>query len=102
MLAASALTPPSITARAYEDNGQSKPVMITSWIRAVRLLRTLLDGGSLLKLLGRKKLNQLNPKPRVHTDGHIRVSLATDKLDILTDYMMIEVNIEGIEALIKA
>ena len=76
--------------------------MITSWDRTTRLLRTLLDEGSLVKLLSRKKLNQLNPRPRVYANGHIKVSLATEKLDVLTDYVMIEVNVEGIEALIKA
>lgn len=38
----------------------------------------------------------------MHTDGYLRVGLATDKLDILTDYMKVEVKVEGIEALIKA
>ena len=102
IMAASALLPPDVTARAYEDDGQSKPVMITSWIKALKLVKTLLDGGSLVELLGRKKLNQMHPRPKVYTDGHLRVSLATDKLDTLTDYVKIPVNVEGVEALIKA
>ena len=99
---AAALIPPEINARAYEDDGQSQPVMIVSWIEGTKLWKTLLDGGSLVELLSRKKLNQLNPRPKVHTNGHLRVSLATDKIDTLTDYVKIAVNVEGVEALIKA
>jgi len=76
--------------------------MIVSWIEGTKLWKTLLDGGSLVELLSRKKLNQLNPRPKVHTNGHLRVSLATDKIDTLTDYVKIAVNVEGVEALIKA
>ena len=57
---AAAFTPPDITARAYDDDGQSKPVMITAWIHAIKLLKTLLDGDSLVELMSRRMLNQIH------------------------------------------
>ena len=45
VLAASATLPPPVTANAFEDDGESKPVMITSWVHSLRLPRTLLDRG---------------------------------------------------------
>ena len=101
-LAAAAMLPPHVTAFAYKDDGQSKPVMCTSWIFSTKLSRTLLDNGLLVELISRKKLNQLTPRPKVYTDGFLKVSLATDKLNTLTDYTIIPVNVEGVEATVKA
>ena len=101
-LAAAAMLPPHVTAFAYEDDGQSKPVMIMSWIHNTKLSRTLLDNGSLVELISRKKLNQLIPPPKIYTNGYLKVSLATDKLDTLTDYTIIPVNVQGVEATVKA
>ena len=101
-LAAAAMLPPHVTAFAYEDDGQSKPVMTTSWIHSTKFSRNLLDNGSLVELISRKKMNQLIPKPKVYTDGFLRVSLATDKLDTLTNYAILPVNVEGVEATVKA
>ena len=102
VLAASAILPPPVTANAFEDDGESKPVMITSWVHSLRLPRTLLDGGSLVELINEKRVNAIRPRPTIHTDGYLRVSLATDKLDTLTNYVCIPVNVEGVEAIIKA
>ena len=101
-LAASAMLPPHVTAFAYEHDGQSKPVMILSWIHNTKFSRSLLDNGLLVELISRKKLNQLTPKPRIYTNGYFKVSLATDKLDTLTDYTIIPVSVQGVEATIKA
>lgn len=101
-ISAAVIEAPEITAYAYEDDGLSQPVMITSWVYSTNLVKTLLDGGSLVELLSRKKLDQMRPRPRVYTNGYLRVSLATDKLDTLTDYVKIPVNVEGVEAMIKA
>ena len=76
--------------------------MIVAWVQSVKLGKTLLDGSSLVELISRRKLNQIVPKLRVNNNGYLRVSLATDKTDILTDYIIIPINIEGVEAFIKA
>lgn len=76
--------------------------MIIAWIHALKLYKVLLDGGSLVKLLSRKALSRMVSMPRVYTNGYLRVSLATDKLDVLTDYVVIPVNVKGIKAYIKA
>ncbi len=102
VLAASVTILLSVIAQAYEDDGESKPVMITSWVNSLRMPRTLLDGGSLIELVNEKKVNVMRPRPQIHTDGYLRVSLATDKLDTLTNYVLIPVNMEGVAATIKA
>ena len=76
--------------------------MITSWIGAVKLTRTLLDGGSIVELVNRRKLLAMNPPPQVYTDGHLRVSLPTDAVHTLTNYTFLPVNVEGVEAIVKA
>lgn len=102
VMSAAALHPPPVTAQAFDDDGESKPVMITSWVHSLKLPRTLLDGGSLVELISEKKVNSMRPRPQIHTDGYLRVSLATDKLDTLTNYVLVPVNVEGVEATIKA
>ncbi len=102
MTISAAVLPPEVTARAYEDDGLSKPLMINSWIGTQRLPKSLLDGGSLVELLNRKVYNKMKPKPRIWTDGYIRVSLANDSVTTLREYVLVPVNVEGIEAVIKA
>ena len=92
----------NITARAYENDEQSKSMMITSWIHTIKLLKTLLDEKSLIELLSKKKLNQIHSRSRMYTNDYLRVSLATNKLNILTNYVKISINVEEIEALIRA
>lgn len=93
---------PVVTARAHDDDGRSAPLMVTSWINQQCLPRTLLDGGSLIELISRKSLNKMQPMPRIRTDGNIRVSLANDSLTTLTSYVVIPVNVEGVECMVKA
>ena len=97
-----AMLPPAVTARAYDDDGQSCPLMITAWIKDTKLPRALVDGGSLIELVSEKCINRLKPKPLVRKDGFLRVSLATDSIDTLRHYTYIPVNVEGVEAIIKA
>ena len=44
----------------------------------------------------------MNPAPRIHTYGLLRVSLATEAISTLIDYVFLPVNVEGIQALVKA
>ena len=94
--------PPTIIAHAFDDDRQSQPFMITAWIGTVKLPRTLIDGGSLVELVSRTKLQSMTPPPRVHTDGYLRVSLATDAIHTLTNYVYLPVNVQGIQAVVKA
>jgi len=43
----------------------------------------------------------MNLRPEIHTNGFLRVSLAIDKLDTLTNYILLPVNIKGIKVVIK-
>lgn len=42
------------------------------------------------------------PHIKVHTDGHVNISLADDKSSTLTKYAWIPVNVEGVQAVVKA
>lgn len=94
--------PPTVTAHAQEDDGQSEPLMITSWIGSVKLIKTLIDGGSIVELVNRHKIKTMNPPPHVYSDGRLRVSLATDVITTLSNYVFLPVNVEGIQAVVKA
>ncbi|KAL9000619.1 MAG: hypothetical protein Q9188_005641 [Gyalolechia gomerana] len=103
VIAASVHTlPPVVTAYAHDDDGQSQPLMVASRIGFVKSPRTLLDGGAIVELVNRQFLLTLNPPPRVHTDWHLKISLATDAIHTLTNYCYLPVNIEGVEAIVKA
>ena len=94
--------PPPILAKAHEDDGQSQPLMVTSWVGAIKLERTLLDGGSIIELINRRRLLTMEPPPYTHTDGYLRVNLATDVVETLTNYTYLAVNVEGVECSVKA
>ncbi|KAL8653490.1 MAG: hypothetical protein Q9210_002067 [Variospora velana] len=66
VMAAAALLPPPVTAFAYDDDGQSVPLMITSWVGDQKLTKSLLEGGSLVELISKKKLNKLDPRPKIY------------------------------------
>jgi len=62
----------------------------------VRLGRTLLDRGFIVELINRSKVLGIYPLLKVYTDGHLRVSLATDTIYTLTNYIFLLVNLEGV------
>lgn len=76
--------------------------MITSWIGKVKLTKTLVDGGSIMGLVNHQKINNMTPPTHIHTDGYLRCSLATDILTTITNYIYLPVNVEGIQAVVKA
>lgn len=94
--------PPIVTAHAHEDDGQSQPLMTTAWVGGVKFEKTLLDGGSIVELVSGRKLRTMNPPPHIFTDGHLRVSLATDAVYTLTNYVQLPVNMQGVQAIVKA
>lgn len=93
---------PPITARVLEDDGMSLPLMISSRVLNQYLLKALLDGGSLVKLLSKQFVHGMKPRPAIKKDGHIRVSLANDSITILDKYVIISINVERVEVVIKA
>ena len=93
--------PPAVTAQAHQDDGKARPIFITAWVDHLRMSRTLVDGGSLVELISLRMVNKL-PHIPVEADGHVRISLADDQLTTLTRYVVIPVNVEGVEAMIKA
>lgn len=101
MLISTAVLSSKVIVRAYEDNDLSKPFMINFWIETQRLSKSLLNEGSLVKLLNRKVYNRMKPKPKVRTNEYIRISLVNDSIIIFREYVLISVNVKGIEAVIK-
>ena len=63
--------------------------------------KTLLDSGSMVELINWSLINKMNPRPLIFRNGHLRVSLANDDLTTLIKYVKIQVNVEGVEAVIK-
>lgn len=95
-------TPLIITSRAHDDDGKRQPLMITAWVNDLRVPKTLLDGGSMVALISRTLVKKMSPRPLIFRDGLLRVSLANDDLTTLTEYVKIQVNVEGVEAMVKA
>jgi len=56
----------------------------------------LLDRGSIVELIDRSKVLEILPPPKVYTDDYLRVSLATDTIYILNNYIFLLVNLEGV------
>lgn len=40
--------------------------------------KTLVDGGSILKLINRELVSKMNPRPRIYKDSRVKISLAND------------------------
>ena len=51
--------PEEVIANAQDDDGQFQPVMNTSWIGAVKLTDTLLDGGLEVELVNRHEMQTM-------------------------------------------
>ena len=45
---------------------------------------------------------RMRPKPRIFSDSRIKVSLANDSVTVLSKYVKIPVNVQGIEAVVRA
>ena len=44
----------------------------------------------------------MKPRPKIFSDSRIKVSLANDSFTVLSEYVKIPVNVQGIEAIIRA
>ena len=76
--------------------------MIFPWVFNQQLCKTFLDVGSLVELFSKISVRQMKPRPAIQKDGHIRVSLANDSVTTLDEYVIIPINVERVEAVIKA
>lgn len=76
--------------------------MVTSWVRDSCFQKTLLDGGSLVELINRKLVMKMRPRPKIFSDSRIKVSLANDSVTVLSEYVKISVNVQGVEAVVRA
>lgn len=76
--------------------------MVTSWVCDSCFQKTLLDGGSLVELINRKLVMKTRPRPKIFSDSRIKVSLANDSVTVLSEYVKIPVNVQGVEAVVRA
>lgn len=42
--------------------------------------KTLVDGGSILKLINRELVSKMNPRPRIYKDRRVKIRLANDAI----------------------
>ena len=94
--------PTPITTKVFEDDGMSLPLMISLWVLNKHLSKTLLDCGLLVELLSKRFLRGMKPQPAIQKDNHIRMSLANDSVTTLDEYVIIPINVERVNAVIKA
>ncbi len=102
MSISAAILSSKVMIRTYEDDDLSKSLMINFWIEIQRLSKSLLNEDFLVKLLNQKIYNKIKSKSRIRTDEYIRVSLINDFITTLREYVLISINVEEIEAVIKA
>ncbi len=76
--------------------------MISSWVLNEHLFQTLLDDKSLVELLSIRFVRGMKPRPAIQKDDHIHVNFANDSITTLDKYVIIPINLEGVEAVIKA
>lgn len=72
------------------------------WVFKQHLSKTLLDGGLLVKLFSKRFIYGIKPRPAIQRDGHIYISPANNSATIVDKYVIIPINVEGVEAVIKA
>ena len=101
MITAVATVPPPITTQTYDDDEQNQPIIIVSWIKTFKLLKILLNEKSLIKLIARRVIRRMRPQSQIYNNNHIKVFLIIDKIDVLTEYVKISINVENVETSIK-
>ena len=72
--------------------------MISSWALNEHLSKTLLDDRSLVELLSKRFVRGMKHRPAIQKDDHIRVNFANDSIKTLDKYVIIPINLEGVEA----
>ena len=93
---------PLMTAKVSENDGMSVSLIILLWVLNQHFSKSLFDSRSLIELLSKRFVCRIKAWPAIQKDGHIRVSLANNSVTILDKYVIILINVEGVEAVIKA
>ena len=70
----------AFTTHTLKDDGQSQSLMITSWVGAVKIVKTLAHGRPNVDLVSKRKLWSMVVLPPAQIDGYLRVILATDTI----------------------
>ena len=91
---------PAVTSEALEDDGRSSPMFVEAWIGDKKILRTLLDGGSLVELISERMASQISAC--TYVDNGKEISLADNHTTVLKRYMHLPVNVSGVRAFVKS
>lgn len=67
----------------------------------MKLIKSLLDEESIVKLVNRQKLNYMNLQSRIHSDDYLRINLVIDVIHILINYVYLLINIQEIKIVVK-
>lgn len=68
-VAIKAITTPTITSRAHDDDGESQPLMITAWVNNLQMQKTLLDGASMVEQISPSLVKKTKTRPLIFRDG---------------------------------
>jgi len=91
--------PPPITLKEKEDGGNAEAMYIDTWVGDTKITDILVDGGSMVDLIGMQVAQQLDLPLHGTTDMGIR--LADDTLIALDYYVWLDINVGGVLARLK-
>lgn len=77
-------------------------LIILLWVFNQHLSKTFFDDKSLVKLLSKKLVYGIKPRPAIQKDGHICDSLANNSVITLDKYVIILINMKRVEMVIKS
>jgi hypothetical protein len=91
--------PPAVTSRAKDDDGDAEAMYIDAWVGDTKITDILVDGGSMVDLIG-TQIAQLLDLP-LHRTADMGIRLADDTLISLDHYVWLDINVGGILARLK-
>ena len=94
-----AARPPIITSRAKEDLGDAEAMYIDAWVGDTKITDILVDGGSMVDLIGTNVAQQLDLT--LHKTADMGIRLADDTLIALDYYVWLDINVGGVLAKLK-
>ena len=89
-----AARPPIITSRAKEDLGDAEAMYIDAWVGDTKITDILVDGGSMVDLIGTNVAQQLDLT--LHKTADMGIRLADDTLIALDYYVWLDINVGGV------
>jgi hypothetical protein len=91
--------PPTITSIAKEDLGDAEAMYIEAWVGDTNISDILVDGGSMVDLIG-TQIAQLLQLPMYRTTD-MGIRLADDTLIALDHYVWLDINVGGVLTRLK-